>query len=120
MYYQHARTFSLYPLIPYWHVLVRTIAGGAVKVILLIGTTIDMTHWRYLIQGWSSCKYQIWRRYGAHFFPLLRKCRILVIKQQAHGMMCSAWLSFSMGDYEFCEPNFVEAKDFLMFSIKVT
>ena len=69
---RHTGPLSLYPLIPYTHALDHSVTVRAVKTMLFILTTVELTHWRNFIQSWRPCMCQDWKRCGTHLFPLLR------------------------------------------------
>ena len=54
IFYRHAKSFLLYPSMPYLQVSDHIFTYGLKKTMLLIGTPLEVTCWRNLIHGWIS------------------------------------------------------------------
>ena len=65
-----ARTFLLYPPIPYSQVLDHSVTDGLTNNMLLIGTPMLVTCWRIFIHSWKSWRFHSWNLFGPHFSPL--------------------------------------------------
>ena len=116
----HARPLSLYPPAKYSHVSDHSVTVGVAKIMLFIGTNLDVTHWRNLMH---KRRYYLWlnrRCCGTHFFTLPIKCRSIVRKYHASEMKCAELLRLPMRHFSLYIFIFVKARDSLMIFIQVT
>ena len=111
---RHAMPLSLYPPILYLQVSDHIATVWVVKIMLFIGTTFYVTHWRIFIQRYRYCMCQYWRCCGPHLFTLFRTCHSRFRMYLYGVMMCVAGLSLPMRDSILSVFVFVKFRDALI------
>ena len=71
--HRYARPLSLYPPISYSQASDHSVTGGLTNTMLLIGTPLVVTCWRYFIHSYRSWRCHSWSRFGPHYLPLFSK-----------------------------------------------
>ena len=107
--HHYARPLSLYPPISYSQVSDHSVTGGLTNTMLLIGTPLVVTCWRYFIHSYRSWRCHSWSRFGPHYLPLFSKWLSWLKKYYAGGMTCTAWSSFPINDSSVSVLIFVES-----------
>ena len=110
----HARSFLLFPPMPYSQAPEHSVTDGLTNTMLLIGTPLVVIFCRNFIHSWRYWRCHSWSLCGPHFPPLFSKWRSRFKKYRAGGMKCAAWLSFLNNDSRVSVLIFVEVNDYFL------